>query len=748
MQSNESPHPLLARLNPVQREAVQHTEGPLLIFAGAGSGKTRVLTHRVAWLIAEHGVAPRHILAVTFTNKAAQEMKERIEQLIGEGQSRALWVGTFHATCARILRESGDQIGLERDFLVYDDGDQIALIRECLHQLQLDDKKFAPRAVLSQINRAKEKLITPEAYAETNQGFFEKVCGQVYTLYRDKLLQNRALDFDDLLMMAVRLFQQRPETLERYQNRFHYILVDEYQDVNYAQYVLLKLLAAKHRNLCVVGDDDQCVVEGTQILTTQGEQPVECLRPGGAVLGASGWGRVTVDNIEETSSRDYQGTIIRLRTGRGDALEATPNHMMFARIQPQSDLHCVYLMYRRGRGYRIGKTQGVRTYRSDEDVVSGLRVRTTQEVADRVWLLKTCRSREEAAYYEQFFAFQYGIPKSTVDSRQSTLDSRLSTLDSRPTVFHVRARRMAMTQEQIERLYREIDTEERAQRLMQDLLLSEEYPHHIPSAVIRGQSERKVVYLTIFGDGRPTRAENWYYHRIQLVSSDGELRRKADSVFNTRAGKGKTWRIEVSRKDYADGFAMARRLMSMDDLEFVCRACLTAEARYHLLPASHVHVGMRVPVFHKGEIVEDVITDVEWLDYEGNVYDLSVTNLRNYVANGLVVHNSIYAFRGADVGLILQFERDYPEAKVLKLEQNYRSTKTILDAAYGVVSKNRGRKDKRLWTEKEEGAPIQRYEAENEQEEAVYVVQKIREKVLTGQKRYRDFAILYRTNAQ
>jgi DNA helicase-2/ATP-dependent DNA helicase PcrA len=356
---------LLENLNPAQREAVTCTEGPLLIFAGAGSGKTRVLTHRVAYLIANRGVSPRNILAVTFTNKAAQEMRERILSLIGQNRT-SLWIGTFHATCARILRESGEMIGLDRDFLVYDDGDQLTLIRECMAQLYLDDKRFPPRVILSQISHAKEKLISPENYARHYQGFFEEICAKVYALYTEKLRSNRALDFDDLLMMTVRLFEQRPEALERYQSRFKYILVDEYQDVNYVQYRFLKLLAHKHRNLCVVGDDDQ----------------------------------------------------------------------------------------------------------------------------------------------------------------------------------------------------------------------------------------------------------------------------------------------------------------------------------------------------------------------------------------------SIYMFRGADVSLMLQFERDYPEARVIKLEQNYRSTQTILDAAYEVVSRNPTRKEKRLWTENDSGRPLQRAELANEQEEAVYVLRKIQEETLSGRRRYRDFAVLYRTNAQ
>jgi len=253
-------HPLLRGLNPVQQQAVLHGDGPLLLFAGAGSGKTRVLTHRVAYLISERSVSPYNIMAVTFTNKAAKEMKERIGRILNdEGKSRHLTVGTFHATCARLLREHGEKIGLRRDFLVFDDSDQLTLMRDCLKQLQIDDKQFTPRSILSRISNAKEKLITPETWREHFKGFIEDICGKIYPLYQDKLEQNNALDFDDLLVETVRLFEESPATLERLQDRYRYILVDEYQDVNYVQYMFLKQLAVKRRNLCVVGDDDQSV---------------------------------------------------------------------------------------------------------------------------------------------------------------------------------------------------------------------------------------------------------------------------------------------------------------------------------------------------------------------------------------------------------------------------------------------------------------------------------------------------------
>jgi len=249
---------ILDELNPAQREAVRHTEGPTLVVAGAGSGKTRVLTYRIAYLLSELSVSPSNILAVTFTNKAANEMKERIARLVGD-VSRQIWAGTFHSTCARILRAHGDAVGLPRDFVIFDDADQVSLVSESVEDLGLRDDKYQARAVLSAISSAKEKLLSPQEFADRAAGQTDRTVSRIYEQYEKMLRDNSALDFDDLILWTVRLFRQRPDVLDRYQDRFRYILVDEYQDINYAQYSFIKLLAAKYRNICCVGDDDQSI---------------------------------------------------------------------------------------------------------------------------------------------------------------------------------------------------------------------------------------------------------------------------------------------------------------------------------------------------------------------------------------------------------------------------------------------------------------------------------------------------------
>ena len=246
-------------LNDKQKEAVLHTEGPLLILAGAGSGKTRVLTHRIAYLIKEKGVNPWNILAITFTNKAAGEMRERVDKLVGMG-AESIWVSTFHSMCVRILRRYIDRLGYGTDFTIYDTDDQKSMMKDVCKLLQVDTKIYKERMLMSAISSAKDEMITPEEYRLQAEGDFGKQkIAQVYAEYEKQMKANNALDFDDLLFKTVQLFQTQSEVLDYYQERFRYIMVDEYQDTNTVQFELIRLLSSKYENLCVVGDDDQSI---------------------------------------------------------------------------------------------------------------------------------------------------------------------------------------------------------------------------------------------------------------------------------------------------------------------------------------------------------------------------------------------------------------------------------------------------------------------------------------------------------
>ena len=498
---------LLEGLNPPQREAVTHPEGPLLILAGAGSGKTRVLTHRIAWLIHTGRARAGEILAITFTNKAAQEMRERVELLLGRS-TRGMWVMTFHSACARILRAEAPRLGYTRQYTIYDQADSRRLVKQCIDELGIDPKRFTPAAVQFQISDAKNKLRDAAAYRELVGGFFEQTVADVYELYERELHRMNAMDFDDLLVRTVNVLELFPEVRARYAATFRHVLVDEYQDTNHAQYRLLQLLAGEHRNLVVVGDDDQCVVAGTLVTMADGS-------------------RCRVEDIEE-----------------GDfVLSAQP-----------------------GGGF--GPSRVVRTYRSE------------------------------------------------------------------------RAR-----------------------------------------------------------------------HGVRVV---------------TRSG------LEV---------------VSTPEHVHFATSCVTqwshSDPRMTQLRAGAVRAGMAMLTLAGYEVV----AAVQPVPLDAPLYDLDVAHTHNFLANGLLTHNSIYSFRGADITNILNFQDEFQEATIIRLEQNYRSTQTILDAANAVISHNRGRMGKTLWTEIGEGDPVRVRELDDEHAEARFLAGEIERLLDEGVSRA-EIAVFYRTNAQ
>ncbi len=717
----------LEGLNEQQMKAVVHGEGPLLILAGAGSGKTRVLTHRITYLISELGVKPWNILAITFTNKAAREMKTRVSHLLGTA-GEDMWISTFHSACVRILRRDIDKLGYDKNFVIFDSSDQQVVIKECLKELNLNDKNFPPKSVLSEISKAKDEMIDSAAYSNMYASDFRlgKIA-KIYELYQKKIKLNNALDFDDIIFKAVNLLLEHPDVLDYYQSRFKYLLVDEYQDTNSAQFTLISLLSARYGNICVVGDDDQCLIQGTQVHTPEGIVPIQEISEGQNVLCASGFGEVMAGTVNKKITKDYKGTIIRIRTRTGKEIKATPNHIGFAKINYQSGVYYVYLMYKRGIGYRIGQTQGVRSRKGE--FTNGLFVRLNQEHGDKMWILRVCFDKEDATYYEQLYSIKYGIPT---------------------TVFHGLGRRILLSKGYIEKIFKEINTENAAKKLMGDLILFEEYPHHVCNAVVRGESVRRIINITSFGGRKTGTDSGWHSHRICLNTSGEELRTKAkQDNFPVRNGNRSTWRIETERKEYDHADMYADEIIKLDEsLDIVKKARLTKKCSFNYMPLSHMKPTMSIAILDNGEIVEDIIEEVEFEYYEGKVYDLSVPHLRQYISEGIVVHNSIYGWRGANIRNILDFEKEFPGTKVVKLEQNYRSTQSILDAANSIIKNNPGRKSKKLWTQNGKGEKISYFCASNEHEEAEFILHEINSQLKDGDRKYSDFAVLYRMNAQ
>jgi DNA helicase-2/ATP-dependent DNA helicase PcrA len=703
---------LLTGLNPDQAEAVVHAQGPLLVVAGAGSGKTRVLTHRIAHLIAQ-GTSPFEILAITFTNKAADEMKHRVGDLVGS-VAQKMWVSTFHSACVRILRRDGKALGFPSSFTIYDQADAVRLTGYVLRDLNMDPKRFTPRGTHAAISAAKNEMVTAEEYAERAGGLFEKKIADVYREYQARLLQAGAMDFDDLLLRTVQLFQQHPDVLFHYQQRFKYVLVDEFQDTNRVQNELVTLLAARHRNICVVGDSDQCLPPGTMVRTPDGERPIESIAVGDEVLGTVGGAEAVPVRVLETKTGSYSGRIYEVHAG-GHIVRGTPHHLVPVDTSLDPNTWTVYLMRRPDRGYRIGLAKSVRQQNGHSQV--GVQVRLNQEGGDKLWALRICSSRAEAAHWEAWFAAEYGLPTA---------------------LFHGVGRNLVMDEAWIKGLYDKLDTETRAKALLQDLDLHPEFPHHRP---IAGKN-RNIVNLTMFSDAR--RGANC--HRVELCTNRTDVAERLRAAgFKIRAVHG-SWVCETTRKDFSEALQIAHLLAGAGGLEIARRVRIDG-TMYRILPLSHVRPTMKVLVEEEGRLVPTLVDAVEWDLYDGPVHDLEVERAHTFVADSILVRNSIYSFRAADIRNILEFEENFPDATVVVLEQNYRSTQTILDAANAVIANNLGRKPKELWTDQGAGDRILRYSAEDEQDEAAWISTELARAHDGGTNRWGDMAIFYRTNA-
>ncbi len=560
---------LLAGLNEPQREAVTYGEGPLLILAGAGSGKTRVLTHRIAYLVATDAAKPNEILAITFTNKAAGEMRDRAELLVGR-RVRAMWVMTFHAACARMLRAHADKLGYTRRFTIYDQADSRRLVKRCLDELGIDPKRFTPSSIQNQISDAKNRLRDADAYGQMVGSFFEQTVADAFRMYERELHRMNAMDFDDLLVNAVNVLQLFQEVRDQYANGFRHVLVDEYQDTNHAQYRWLQLLAEERRNLMVVGDDAQCLVAGTLVTMADGSRvAIERVRVGDLVMSGRGGGAFAparVVRVHRAVADD--GVAITMRSGR--RMVSTPEHTHFAGYGPAVPALA-------GAGVQNARN---RTARGGSGDISASQVLMS-------------RMRGEPGDFRAF----------------CSLEDRLQ------------------------------------------------------------------------GGGE----------RVRPAAALGE-----------RGGA----------------------------LPFT--------------PAALVRPGMVMFDEHGGY---DVVESAERIALHAPVYDLDVEPTHNFIANGVVTHNSIYGFRGADIRNILEFEDSFPDSHVIKLEQNYRSTQTILDAANAVIRNNRAQKPKSLWTELGQGDPIKVRELEDEHAEARYVTGEVQRLLDEGVSRA-EIAVFYRTNAQ
>lgn len=420
----------LDALNPEQQAAVLHTEGPLLVLAGAGSGKTRVLTHRIAHLVEDLGVRPWQILSITFTNKAAREMKERLESLIGPA-ALDLWVGTFHAICVRILRRDIERLGYDRSFVIYDTDDQASVIKSCIETLGINDKQFPPKTILGEISRAKDELVTPEQYKKLYAADFRmSKIADAYALYQKKLKASNAVDFDDIILLAIRLLNEHPEVLSHYQDKFRYVLVDEYQDTNTAQYMLVSLFANRSRNLCVVGDDDQ-MIYGWRGANLRNILEFEQEFPGCRTIKLEQNYRSTKTILEAANQVIHNNRGRKQKKLWTDNGEGAPIHRIEAGTEHEEAyfvVDCIRSLYREGRRYgdmailyRLNAQSRV-----FEDVlvkqgipyqiVGGTRYFDRKEIKDVIaWLRLLQNTSDEVSMLRAVGVPRRGIGKTTLD---------------------------------------------------------------------------------------------------------------------------------------------------------------------------------------------------------------------------------------------------------------------------------------------------------------------------------------------
>ncbi|MDP3985450.1 MAG: UvrD-helicase domain-containing protein, partial [bacterium] len=757
---------LLDELNDPQRAAVTHTAGPLLIVAGAGTGKTTVISRRIAWLVEEGKIRPDEILALTFTDKAAGEMEERVDRLLPYGYTE-LWISTFHAFAERLLKAHALDIGLPHDFKLFDTTACWMLIRKNLDRFQLNyyrplgnPAKFI-QAMLSHFSRLKDELVTPEQYLafveelRLNTDSTLHIAGtpvdpalrseeisrmselaNAYHTYEQLLLEQNALDFGGLLTRTVTLLKTRPQVRAVYQSKFKYILVDEFQDTNIAQYELVKLLAAPKNNLTVVGDDDQCLPPGAKISTPQGEKNIENIVEGDEVLTAIGKGHVGVSQVRKVMKNKKTARLLHIETDDGSKISVTDNHKMFCYVPPIDDrtYTYVYLMFSSLYGWRIGVST---------DLATRLRL---ERGADKIIGIRSFLDPDEARYFEMLWALTYQIPPVCFKERET----------------------VSLKGEWLERLYKTIETDRNAARLAHDLRIDLSSHHYALDSVTRGRGQRVKIHFELCQRNytskqkKPALLRNpKIAHSVSLDTSDPEIIRRLKSAGISVQKSKKGIRVRMQSIDVRLLEKFANRLVKITDgfVEYSFKAGRRNRQTLKALamPAGNLLVGHYVPVRNGARIVYRRIVAIREEMKTETVYDLEIDRTHNFIANNVVVHNSIYKFRGASISNILEFKKDYPDAKEIFLTQNYRSKQNILDLAHIFIQQNNPNRlevklgtaglSKKLAAAQEDPGIISHLHAETAHGEARMVTETIvalKEK--EPETTWNDFAVLVRAN--
>ncbi|MFL1672592.1 UvrD-helicase domain-containing protein [Paenibacillus dendritiformis] len=620
-------------LNERQVEAVRHGEGPALVLAAAGSGKTSVLTSRCNYLISQFNV--KSILLLTFTNKAATEMVERIGRLSDMSKEEAdnITAGTFHSVFLSILRQNG----VTKEIWSSGKAKEIT-IKTILRKLGME-KFFEPEVILGQISSYKNKLINiKNAPQETK---YQKDFVLIWKEYERHKEQNQLIDFDDMLLLTYELFKEKPEVLEAARNKFHYILVDEFQDTNLAQYELVKMIAWPRNNIFAVGDDFQCQPEGTQVLTSEGYVPIEKLDPNSHKLVSYDHGKSVVIGFKngysfKKASREYDGQIAKIKVD-GKESRSTPEHKWLVKWtqRAKEKTHVVYLM-KQGEKFRIGWCKLFSTKGAFH-----LGVRSNIEKADAAWILKATDDRTEASMWESYLSTKYGIPLITFEPVNNAIHYNKETIDK---VFKLCEKFLP----------------QRAAKCLEELGRDLNFPIWTP-----------------------------------------------DKAFGQRGGKSI---MEVETCNLISGL-------------------------------------FNIPVHLSGKKAVWTPIEVTHEHYKGTVYSLEVEKYHLYIADGMVTHNCIYGFNGARSENMLKFKTVFPDAKVIPLEINYRSTDYIVGLGTDIINKNTEQMKKNVLSVKSSNNKPNFREFMTAEEEASFLVNEIEDLVKSKKQEYKDIAILYRNNS-
>lgn len=696
---------ILDQLNQSQREAVSAPGGNVMVLAGAGSGKTRVLVHRIAWYIQAKRCNPSSILAVTFTNKAATEMRERIEILLAS-EPLGMWMGTFHGLSHRILRSHWQEAGLPRDFTIIDNEDQQRVIRRIIRSMQINESDLPIRKVQGFINSNKDKgLRSAHIHDQGDHALYQMI--RIYKAYEEICRQSGSVDFSELLLSAHELLRDQQQVLQKYRSRFRFILVDEFQDTNALQYAWLKLLIGEQGSLFVVGDDDQCLNGATTVAMGDGlYKPISEVSAGESVLSGSSADTLNLAKVTACQQRRHRGTLVNLYLQTGRLISSTPEHTHFAAYCPGQSLQIYFLclMYKEDKGYWLRTSQVYGD--GPSGAVCQFMRHFLQERADALWFIRTHADIAAADLDKTVTATEYNLP---------LLPCGISSVRSLPG-----------------------DTVAAGECLLADVGLSPQRPHYIRQDVCSSRS-LAVVELCLHS---PARAP---VHRISMFGINAYNRNILQAAgFDVHADRRPGhWRFEAEDFDFGVIMEWLQQIRKIPGLKLLFKARL-GQRTLPFINAIDIRPGM---LMMTAQGVLEQICHIECSPSDTMVYDINVEPGHNFIANGVFTHNSIYSWRGAKTENMQKFKKDFADPLFIRLEQNYRSTANILNAANALIANNSSRLGKQLWTEAGAGDKIILYHSYNEHDEARYVAERVG--YWRGEtSRYQESAVLYRVSAQ